>query len=503
MIRPTTTAADSGWSAGVARVRGARDNAGRRAADRLFGQPTRTVGLDVARGAALLGLTAVVWFGSTAFGDAIARRLGAVAAFEPGEVVARAAPFGSTVVALAFVLIAGVATALSTGGATPAAGVDRLRCRMRLTVRAIVLLGLGGVAAFTHAPFAGLVATIGALTLVSIAVLGWRAGALFLAAILWTIVVPVLDTVLVPVVENSGTLIAPPLAWALAGPYPPVPLVGVLLAGMAVGRLDPARAGQRWIVFAGASGCAVLAFAAGAAVAARLGDSLPAALSAAPGSTTPLALLGTGGVALALLALALLVGRPMRWLLVLFTAPGSMALTLWIVSLGATGVLWVVVPSTAEQGVDSVLAALSRSAPAANLLTAVPDAVRPAAMVAAMIVLVAVACVVWRLVLGDGPVERLVRAIGRAATRVPDGPLPGEGEARPVESAFDALIGGRDAATEAAETSRASGREAAEPVGGLTAPETHPIRRQTIGPVDPVTAATQWTPGQALGRLPY
>ncbi|SDZ53187.1 hypothetical protein [Herbiconiux ginsengi] len=489
--------ADTGWSAGVARVPGDRDGAGRRAVARLFGRPSRSIGLDVARGAALAGLALVVWFGSADSGVAQASRLAAIAGVgQQGPKDALA--FGGTVVALAFVLIAGVATALSSGGATPPQGVERLRCRMRLALRAIVLLGIGGVAAFSAAPFAGLVATIGALTLVALAVVGWRAGTLFLAAVLWTIVVPVLDAGLVSLVVDSRTLIAPALEWALAGAFPPVPLVGVLLAGMAVGRLDAVRIGRRLIVFAGAAGCAILAFAAGAAVSARFGASLPPLLSAVPGAMTPLALLGAGGVALALVALALIVGRPLRWVLVPFSAAGSMALTLWIASLAVIGGLWIFAPATASEGLESVPAALSGSGVVESLATALPEALRSTATAGALVVLVALACIVWRLFLGDGPVERLVKAIGAGATRVPDElRSPAEAEVPPVESTFDALMAGRDAATEATGT-RAPGADA-----GVAPPDAHPLRRQTIGPVDPVTAATQWTPGQALGRLPY
>ncbi|MFB2597718.1 hypothetical protein ACEXQE_07995 [Herbiconiux sp. P17] len=490
-------AGGSDYSAGIARVPTTGDGRGRRAAARLFGAPERIIGLDIARGAALAMLVAVTWFGSTRSGAEAAENLVAIVGPGAGRDPSDALATGGAVAGLALVLISGVAVALSSGGATPADGVERLRFRMRLAVRAIMLLGIGGVAAFSGSPFAGLVATIGALSLVALAVLGWRASALFLAAALWTVAVPALASALAPLVENSRTLIAPPLEWALTGEFPPVPLVGVFVAGVAVGRLDLTRIGRRWIVFAAAIGCATLAFGAGALVSARLGDSMPEALSSAPGSMAPLALLGTGGAALALVSLALIVGRVLRWPLVLLSAAGSMALTLWLASLAAIGATWAVAQSAASQGSEAVFATLPGAGPIASLARSVPDAFRAGGIVAAFIVLAAVGCVVWRLLLGDGPAERLLRRIGKAATGVPE--LSGsraEDVAPPVGSAFDALIDGRDALPEAAPA-------AFSPLAETGPPETRAVRRPTIGPVDPVTAATQWTPGQTLGRLPY
>jgi hypothetical protein len=491
----------SGYSAGVARVPKRGDRSGSRAVARLFGRPERSIGLDVARGAALVALVAVVWFESTSGGAEIARRLADIAGLDPARGLADALARAGDATALCLVLISGVAVAFSSGGATPVEGVERLRCRLRLTVRAVVLLGIGGVAAFSGSAFAGLVATVGAFSLVALAVLGWRASTLFLAAVLWTVVVPALAGALASVVESSGTLIAPPLEWALSGEFPPVPLVGVFLAGLAVGRLDAARVGRRWIVFAAATGCAVLAFGAGAVVSTRLGDSLPAALSIAPGSAMPLALLGTGGAALALITLALIAGRTLRWVLVPLSAAGSMALTLWIASLAVTGAVWLLARSAAEKGVEAVVTTMTPSS-LAGLIGAVPGVFRPTVIMAALAVLVAAACIIWRLVLGDGPVERLVRAIGTASTHAPERFASPVEEERPLAgSAFDSLIGGQEGAPETA--AGASSEAAPHDAPDVAPPESRPVRRPTLGPVDPVTAATQWTPGQALGRLPY
>jgi hypothetical protein len=210
----------------------------------------------------------------------------------------------------------------------------------------------------------------------------------------------------------------------------------------------------------------------------------------------PLALLGTGAAVLAFVALALIAGRALRWPLVVLSATGSLASTLWIVSLAAVGAVWLLAPSVASQG----MAAAVNSLPLPDVGEGLPEPFRATVVAAAVASLMGVLCVGWRLILGDGPVERLVRAIGTASTRVPDASVSSADAVRadevasPPASEFDAVIRGEQA-------TRAAPAPAAEPAE--TAPDTRPVRRPTIGPVDPVTAATQWTPGQALGRLPY
>ncbi|MCS5719047.1 hypothetical protein N1027_12970 [Herbiconiux sp. CPCC 205763] len=492
------TTVEEGYSAGVAQVPSPVGGRGRRAAARLFGLPERTIGLDVARGGALLMLVAVAWLESTAGGLELTRRLVTISGMQSDRDPAEWLAAVGAGVAIFFVLISGIASALTSGGASPVEGLERLRSRMRLGARAILLLGVGAVAASSGTPFAGLVATIGTLALIALPVLGWRSRRLFLAAAVWTVVVPVPAAALADAVQASGTLIAPPLEWALSGAFPPVPLVGVLLAGLAVGRLDFSRVGRRWIVCAAATGCALLAFGTGAVVSTRLGDSLPAALTAIlsidPRSAMPLALLGAASGALALVAVALIVGRALRWALVLVSAAGSMALTLWAVSLAVIGATWMLAPTVASKGPEALITALLGSDGSLGLFAALSEPFSATGVVAVLVVLVAAACAVWRLFLGDGPAERLVRAIGVTLTKVPDQPTPQPDVAPPASvSGFDALIGGQEAAPDSATGA------ALEDLP----PDRRPVRRQPMGPVDPAAVATQWTPGQAIGRLPY
>ncbi|MFI7742198.1 heparan-alpha-glucosaminide N-acetyltransferase domain-containing protein [Kocuria rhizosphaericola] len=204
----------------------------------------RLVGVDAARGLALVGMIAIhilpSWDPET---------------FEP---TAQWTVFAGRSAAL-FALLAGVGLAFSTGGRTPHTGRSMTADRVGVAVRALLIAGLG--LAINHVlpgstidevPAVNILVYYGAFFLLAIPFLRLSAGALFGWAAFFALAGPVLVHVLrdvLPVVERYNPdfldLVADPGATAarllLTGTFPALPYLAYLLTGLAIGRLDLAR----------------------------------------------------------------------------------------------------------------------------------------------------------------------------------------------------------------------------------------------------------------------
>lgn len=321
------------------------------------GNPRRILGLDAARGFALIGMVAVHTlpaYNATTGEPTLIWRL-----------------FAGHAAAL-FAVLAGVSIALITGANNPHTGRRLRRDRVSLVVRALLILGIGlaldelGLPVFDILPYYGL------MFLVTVLLTRLRIRWLLVAAALFTAVGPVLiflvnrwggyTTTLNP---DFSSLTAMPtdtlITLLVGGTYPAATWMAYLCLGLAVGRLN-----LRWLmtqvrlIVAGA-----LVTAAGFLVSTFLVDyaggfdrlyELTAGYDtddiqevidygpdghlptdtwwwlsiAGPHTNTQLSVIASAGMALFALGAMLVVARVVRDLLVPLIAAGSMTLTLYV-----------------------------------------------------------------------------------------------------------------------------------------------------------------------------
>ncbi|MEN3266038.1 heparan-alpha-glucosaminide N-acetyltransferase domain-containing protein [Pseudonocardia sp.] len=324
----------------------------------------RVLGVDVARGVALVGMIAVHIL---------------------PDFTSDGAPTVTTIVAAGrsaatFVLIAGVSLTFLSGGRTVVQGRARTAVSAGLAVRA-VLIGAIGLALGLLAPLNnidGILPHYGLMFLVAIAMLGLAPLALGGVAVAAIVLGPVLllataDGLPSPDGDPSlATLVHDPLGLlvqlTVTGSYPLVVFIAYLCAGLAIGRLDLTSRRVAWWLFGGGVALAAMAQVVSAIILYPLGGlarlaaegGLPDGGKAllwdpqgatswwylalpAPQSFTPVDLANTLGSAIAVLGAALLLTRvpAIARLLRPLAVAGSMVLTLYSAHLVilATGVL--------------------------------------------------------------------------------------------------------------------------------------------------------------------
>lgn len=324
-----------------------------------FGRPPRILGLDVARGIAVLGMAAA--------------HIAVTDAFEWGDpgtwtdlVNGRSS--------ILFALLAGVSIALMTGRHVLPAPERVPSLRLALVGRGAVIFLIGLVLELLNTPIAVILTLYGLLYIAVIPVLRWRPRRLLIAAAVLALVGPALLALLHAIaLQPYGAGIG----FVLYGTYPLTVWLALVLAGMALGRLrvDQVRTAVVALVVGvllagvgyglGAVGSAIDGGADGGvgvsgssasswsdtadsssflpedvsvpagwenypeALAATdpLGSAVRAVLAAGPHSGGTAEVLGSGGFALAVIALCLLLSRPLRWVLLPLGALGSMPLT--------------------------------------------------------------------------------------------------------------------------------------------------------------------------------
>ncbi|MFB7664373.1 DUF418 domain-containing protein [Kitasatospora sp. NPDC056138] len=286
--------------------------------------PGRLLGLDLARGLAVLGM--------------FAAHVGPV----PGEdgPIGLAAQFAHGRASALFAMLAGVSLAL-IAGRSPRVGRAGRQAAARIALRALVLLAAGSALTALNTPVAVILAYYGVYFLLALPLTRLAAGPLAAAALGWALIGPQLSFVLRagleardwtaplttvdPIAHLSGEGL---LALLLTGSYPALTWMPFVLAGMALGRLDltSPRVRSRLAV----TGAVLVAVGYGGAwLACRfvpvdvnwwdgpengtVDTSRPAGLlTAAPHSGTTFEILGALGVALSILiaCTALLARRP-------------------------------------------------------------------------------------------------------------------------------------------------------------------------------------------------
>jgi hypothetical protein len=329
--------------------------------------PRRLVGVDAARGVALLGMMSVHVLPSTT-GDG-------------GVSLAYLVASGRA--AALFAVLAGVGLALATGGTHPPTGRRLAAAGTGVVARAAVVAAVGLTLGLLDTPVAVILVHYGLLFCCVVPFLGLRGRTLAVAAVAWLVLSPVLAHVLRGLVppgpgpNPSWESFAHPVelvtAVLLTGYYPVLQWVGYVLVGLAVGRADLRRGD---VVARLVAGGAVLAVGSRLLSAALLGPGggyerlvgtvppgspitvvgLEHALQTSmygttpttswwwlavsgPHSGTPLDLVHTTGTALLVLGLCLLAARAWRAALLPLAAAGSMTLSLYTAHVVALGPL--------------------------------------------------------------------------------------------------------------------------------------------------------------------
>jgi uncharacterized membrane protein len=390
------------------------------------GRAPRVVGVDVARGLALIGMMATHAFGSVDDHD--------------NPTLAHLVAGGRA--ATTFVVVAGVSLAFLSGGRRPVRGRERLGASAGLAVRAL-LIGALGLALGYLAELSGTLGILpfyGLLFLLAIPLLGCAPLVLLGIAAALIVVGPLLIVVTAdaglpgPGSEADptfGTLVHDPVGLLaqlfLTGEYPAVVYLAYLCVGLAIGRLDLRSRRLGWWLLAGGAASAIAARVVSALLLDRMGGLArlvesgdladdPAGVTGlllgeagpptswwylalpTPHSHTPVDLLHTLGCAAAVLGAALLVARVPAVARVLspLVAAGTMSLTLY-------------------------------SSHLVFLATGVLDG-QPALLFLAMTVAALLLAWAWRRRLGQGPLEKLVAVAATAARRAVARPRTADGQ---------------------------------------------------------------------------
>ncbi|MGJ7905496.1 DUF418 domain-containing protein [Actinopolyspora sp. H202] len=350
----------------------------------------RLVGIDIARGLAVLGMFAAHTVPSGWLYTLVSGRSAAL-----------------------FAVLAGVSITLLGGGTEPHGGRSGTASAVRIAVRAAVLFVLGLVLAGMQVPALVILSFYGVLFLLAIPLLPLRATWLAVLAAALAAVAP-----LVSFLARSGMATPNRLRYTpeladftslegvadafriivLTGAYPVLTWIPFLLAGMALGRLGPRGRGGPTVAFG--IGLALLGYGVSWLALHVFGDferfvgvyrgTVPTRdpvylLTAGAHSGTTFEIIGATGVALTVIGLCLFVERP-RTLLFPIAAVGALALTSYaghLLVLGAFG--------------SEVLAELRGESPYTLWLVLAVGALLCAAL--------------WRRFLGRGPLERVLHRL--------------------------------------------------------------------------------------------
>ncbi|PWF85913.1 hypothetical protein CIK52_08740 [Kocuria rosea] len=320
----------------------------------------RLVGVDAARGFALLGMVAVH---TLPFWDAENERASLSWSLFAGHSAAL------------FATLAGVSLAFLSGGRTPHSGRRLAGDRAGLVGRAAVIALVGFLVGFVALPVDNILIYYGMFFLLAIPFLGLRIRHLLISAAAFTVLAPFLmqwavDVLPAHVYGNPTlwNLVTDPVTvlsqLLLTGTYPALPYMAYLCAGIALGRMNlTSRRVQLWLVGAGAA-LALLSWTVSMGALLALGvydriweatpwlteeqideilvfgpdPSLPTTtlwwlMVPAPHSNTPVALLLSLGMAAFALGAFLLLARLIGKTLTPLAAAGSMTFTLYTLHL--------------------------------------------------------------------------------------------------------------------------------------------------------------------------
>ena len=268
-----------------------------------FNGPQRVAGVDLARGLAVLGMFAahLLWIDD---------------AFEWGDASTWVAVVSGRS-SILFATLAGVSIGLATGGRTPPVGERLTTARLRLSLRAVIIWVIGILLVLTGVPVFVILPAYALLFLLAVPLLPFGPRVLLPLAGAFAVVGPIVQVALddLPLWQTvSGDALARAIGWH----YPFTTWIAFLLAGLGVARAGILRSSvQLWMLGTGAA-LSVVGYGSDAATAAgpeaQRSDYLGALWTAEPHSSGLLEVVGSGGFALAVIAVCLLLCRtPAVW----------------------------------------------------------------------------------------------------------------------------------------------------------------------------------------------
>lgn len=270
----------------------------------------RIVGIDVARGIAVLGMmTAHV--GPDDHGPVPPGGFAQLADGRPSAL---------------FVVLAGVSLALLSGGASPVTGSAMSQARGRVVVRALLVLVLGVFLVALGTPVVVILPTYAVLFVAGSLVLGWSRRALLVASALFAVLGPPLALWIVdePVQQNT------PLGLLVGEHYPGLIWMSYLLTGLAVGRSDLRSPRLRQAGLLVGLGLVLLGH--GGSWVVERATSWPTDLtSSEPHASSTFELMGNTGVAFFVIVASLLAAEHWPRAVSPVAAVGSLALTAYTV----------------------------------------------------------------------------------------------------------------------------------------------------------------------------
>lgn len=307
---------------------------------REFGRPPRILGLDVARGLAILGMAGAHIGETKDFDWADATTWSGIVHGNPS---------------ILFAVLAGVSIALMTGRAALPERERLPEIRLRLIGRGAVIFLIGLALEVLNTPIAIILTLYGLLYVAVIPFLRWRPWQLLTAAGVLAVVAPALLAFLDAVtLHPSGAGIG----FVFYGSYPITVWMALVLAGMALGRSHVGQVHTAVVALVAGIALAVGGYALSAmgqlagvsgspdrsgnvesapsgwadypdalAETDPRGAAIRGLFAVEPHSGGTAEVLGSGGFAVTVIALCLLLSRPLRWPLLPLSALGSMPLT--------------------------------------------------------------------------------------------------------------------------------------------------------------------------------
>lgn len=343
-----------------------------------FDGPGRLIGVDLARGLAVLGMLAAHLLDTE---DFVAR--------DPSSWLDVVNGRSS----ILFAVLAGVSIALVTGGPRPLEGPRRARAAARLALRGALLWVIGMLLVFTGVPVYVILPAYALLFALSLPFLGMRPRGLFLTAGAVALVMPWIQPVLDAAPLWSGRF-GEEISAALGWNYPFPVWIAFLLAGMGLGRLDLRLLPEQTLMLLSGGALMLAGYGLALVTEPAVADDryLSTVLTAEDHSAGLWEVIGSGGFAIATIGLCLLLCRtPVRWLAIPLRAVGSMPLTAYVLQL----IVWAFV-ALAVLGDTSDL-----------------WGIRALGLFGPLTLGLVVGCTAWALTVGRGPLEALIDAVVR------------------------------------------------------------------------------------------
>lgn len=367
VARPTALSGRDGWFA----IRWSRLNG-----------PQRVAGVDLARGLAVIGMVTahLLWIDDFDFADSASW----IAVVDGRS-------------SILFATLAGVSIGLVTGGTRPLPPPEMAVARSRLAVRAGMLWLIGIWLIATGVPVFVILPAYAILFLLALPLVTLGARVLFPIAGGLAIVMPLIQVPLDGLSLWStprGALVSAAIGWH----YPFPVWIAFVVAGLAVARAGILRTRVQVGMLTVGAALAVAGYgldaAAGPDAVAARPSFWESVWTAEPHSSGVLEVVGSGGFAIAVIGLCVLVCRTfLTWVVLPLRAVGSMPLTAYTAQI----LIWA--------GAATVLLGSTRG------LRAFRD-LEPFWPIALTLV---IACTAWALLIGRGPLEWLVDRVARLA----------------------------------------------------------------------------------------